>query len=90
VDRGTKGKDTVPSIAKEGDNITIAGNDIDMVTGKSFADQVAPYTKMVEQANNIISNINRKGSKATQEVQEREANKIKERALSMMKLITDR
>ena len=90
VDRGTKGKDTVPSVAKEGDNITIAGNDIDITTGKSFADQVAPYTKMVEQANNIISNINRKGSKATQEVQEREANKIKERALSMMKPITDR
>lgn len=90
VDKGTKRVDNQASIAQEGDNIIIAGNDTDWETGESFANLVAPYTKMVEHANNIIDNINKKGSPATQELQKSQAEKMKLYALNKMKPITDR
>lgn len=90
VDKGTKRVDNQASIAQEGDNIVIAGNDTDWETGESFANLVAPYTRMVEHANNIIDNINKKGSPATQELQKSQAEKMKLYALNKMKPITDR
>lgn len=90
INKGTKRVDNQASIAQEGDNIIIAGNDRDWETGESFANLVAPYTKMVEHANNIIDNINKKGSPATQELQKSQAEKMKLYALNKMKPITDR
>jgi len=47
VNKGVKGKDTQPAIASPGDDLVIAGNNIDFTNGISFADQAAPYTKML-------------------------------------------
>lgn len=68
--------------------LTSSGTDLKI--GESFANLVAPYTKMVEHANNIIDNINKKGSPATQELQKSQAEKMKLYALNKMKPITDR
>lgn len=45
IDRGKKRVDNQYLGVKEGDDNYIAGNDIDWQTGKSFADEVAPYSK---------------------------------------------
>ena len=56
VDKGTKGVDNQPSSVTPGDSNAIAGNLIDPMTNKSYADQAAPYTKIVEKMNDILEN----------------------------------
>lgn len=91
VDEGKKRVDNIGSIAQDGDRITIAGNDKDWLTGNTFANLVAPYTKMVETANRIIEGGEVKNqSKATKQKQIEEAMKLRNYALGQMKPITDR
>lgn len=91
VDEGKKRVDNIGSVAQDGDRITIAGNDKDWLTGNTFANLVAPYTKMVETANRIIEGGEVKNqSKATKQKQIEEAMKLRNYALGQMKPITDR
>ena len=91
VNEGKKRVDNIGSLAQDGDPITIAGNDKDWLTGNTFANLVAPYTKMVESANRIIEGGEVKNqSKATKQKQIEEAMKLRNYALSQMKPITDR
>lgn len=91
VDEGKKRVDNIGSIAQDGDRITIAGNDKDWLTGNTFANLVAPYTKIVETANRIIEGGEVKNqSKATKQKQIEEAMKLRNYALGQMKPITDR
>lgn len=91
VDEGKRRVDNIGSIAQDGDRITIAGNDKDWLTGNTFANLVAPYTKMVETANRIIEGGEVKNqSKATKQKQVEEAMKLRNYALGQMKPITDR
>lgn len=86
ITQGTKGVDNQPSVAQDGDNITIFGNKKDPVTGKSFADLVAPLTVELERLNNIKST----GNKQTQAVQQREIDKAKQPILEEMRKIANR
>ena len=82
MDEGKKRVDNIGSIAQDGDRITIAGNDKDWLTGNTFANLVAPYTKMVETANRIIEGGEVKNqSKATKQKQIEEAMKLRNYAL---------
>lgn len=91
VTKGTKRIDNIPSNAKEGDNITIAGNDIDMQTGYSFADETKPYTEQVERINKIEDQIkNSKASDKTKQINLHNANLEKQKYLQQMKQFTDR
>lgn len=91
VTKGTKRVDNIPSNAKEGDNITIAGNDIDMQTGQSFADETKPYTEQVERINKIEDQIkNSKASDKTKQINLYNANFEKQKYLQQMKQFTDR
>lgn len=91
VTKGTKRVDNIPSNAKEGDNITIAGNDIDMQTGQSFADETKPYTEQVERINKIEDQIkNSKASDKTKQINLHNANLEKQKYLQQMKQFTDR
>lgn len=91
VTKGTKRVDNIPSNAKEGDNITIAGNDIDMQTGQSFADETKPYTEQVERINKIEDQIkNSKASDKTKQINLYNANVEKQKYLQQMKQFTDR
>lgn len=82
VTEGTVGDDTIGSLAADGDERTIAGNDTDWLTGNTFAKLVAPYTKMVEAANRIIEGGKVKNqSRSTKEKQIEEAMKLRSFAL---------
>lgn len=91
VDKGTKRVDDQPSVAQDGDRIVIAGNDTDMTTGESFADQVAPFTKQLQALNKTIQKIqNGKGDEKTKQFNLQQANTVKDNLLQQMKKITDR
>lgn len=91
VDKGKRRVDNQPSIAAPGDNIVIAGNDIDITNGRSFADQAAPYTQMIEQLQAKEDKINRAGgSNNTRSLNLNILNAAKQEAFSKLKPITDR
>lgn len=91
VKEGKVGVDNVPSSAKEGDNITIAGNDIDWNTGGTFAREVAPHTAVIEEINKkerAIQNSN--ASQKTKEINMFNLRKAKQPHLMAAKQFTDR
>lgn len=91
VKEGKVGVDNVPSSAKEGDNITIAGNDIDWNTGDTFAREVAPHTAVIEEINKkerAIQNSN--ASQKTKEINMFNLRKAKQPHLMAAKQFTDR
>lgn len=91
VKEGTVGVDNQPSSAKEGDNITIAGNDVDWSTGNTFAKEVAPYANEIEKINKKeIAVQNSKASDKTKEINMFNLRKAKEPYLIAAKQYTDR
>lgn len=91
VNKGKRRVDNQPSIAAPGDNIVIAGNDIDMTNGISFADQAAPYSQMLQALNNKEAMINNsKMSDKTKELTMKQLNIAKNKLFSQLKPITDR
>lgn len=88
VTTGKKRVDDQPSVAQNGDNITIFGNKIDPMTGISFADLVAPLTMQMQRLNKISSKIS--GDSNTRKVQEREIQKAKAPILNQMRGIAER
>lgn len=92
VTKGQYGKDTEKSSVKDGDQNIIAGNDLDILTGKTFAEQLAPHTALIERINKGDKQRQSDGhmsslSKITQQVSDREKQKY---MTSFMKPITDR
>lgn len=92
VTKGQYGKDTEKSSVKDGDQNVIAGNDLDILTGKTFAEQLAPHTALIEKINKGDKQRQSDGhmsslSKITQQVSDREKQKY---MTSFMKPITDR
>lgn len=91
VDKGKKRVDNQPSIAAPGDNIVIAGNDIDITNGMSFANQAAPFSKTLQKLDEKEALIKSgKGSSNTKELNMRQLNIAKNKLLSELKSITDR
>lgn len=91
VKQGKVGVDSVPSSAKEGDTITIAGNDIDWKTGNTFAKEVEPYARVIEKINKKERAIqNSKASDKTMEINMFNLRKAKEPYLAAAKQLTDR
>lgn len=90
VNKGVKGKDTQPAIASPGDDLVIAGNNIDFTNGISFADQAAPYTKMLQDLDNKEAVINSKTSGKTKEINMKQLNSAKNKLFNELKNITDR
>lgn len=91
INEGKERKDNQPTIAKDGDNIAIAGNDIDMTNGMKFSDQVAPLSIQFEKLKSIEEKINKsKGSKATKELNLRQLKAAQQPLLDEAKNITDR
>lgn len=92
VTKGQVGDDNQPSSVQTNDPNVIAGNDIDLLTGKTFASQMAPYTKILERINKGDKLREKNGklsslSKATQEISDREKEKFMN---TYMKPISDR
>lgn len=88
IDKGTKRVDNQPSIAKDGDQIVIAGNKVDPTNGLSYAEQAAPITKNIEKLNKIIDNTDPNTNTGRLQIQQAEL--AKEIAFRDMKQITDR
>lgn len=83
VTKGVKGVDNQPSSVKPGDDNVILGNDVDWTNGLKFLDQAAPYTARLQEINNMANRSNKYDrlsslSKQTQNVQEREINRVKQ------------
>lgn len=91
VDKGVKRADDQFTSAKEGDHIYIAGNDVDITNGISFADQAAKPAQEVEKTNKLINRIqNSGGDNKTKELNLKQANLYKERLLQKGKEIMNR
>lgn len=91
VDKGVKRADDQFTSAENGDHIYIAGNDIDMTNGISFADQAAKPAQEVEKTNKLINEIqNGGGDDKTKELNLRQANLYKEQLLQKGKEIMNR
>lgn len=91
VDKGVKRADDQFTSAENGDHIYIAGNDIDMTNGISFADQAAKPAQEVEKTNKLINEIqNGRGDDKTKELNLRQANLYKEQLLQKGKEIMNR
>lgn len=91
VDKGVKRADDQFTSAENGDHIYIAGNDIDMTNGISFADQAAKPAQEVEKTNKLINEIqNGGGSDKTKELNLKQANLYKEQLLQKGKEIMNR
>lgn len=90
VKQGKVGVDNQPSSAKEGDTITIAGNDINWNTGNTFAKEVAPYTKVIEEINKKEEAVqNSSASQKTKEINMLNLRRAKEPYLAAAKRLTD-
>ena len=91
VDKGVKRADDQFTSAENGDHIYIAGNDIDITNGISFADQAAKPAQEVEKTNKLINEIqNGKGDDKTKELNLKQANLYKEQLLQKGKEIMNR
>lgn len=91
VDKGVKRADDQFTSAENGDHIYIAGNDIDMTNGISFADQAAKPAQEVEKTNKLINEIqNGRGNDKTKELNLKQANLYKEQLLQKGKEIMNR
>lgn len=91
VDKGVKRADDQFTSAENGDHIYIAGNDIDMTNGISFADQAAKPAQEVEKTNKLINEIqNGGGNDKTKELNLKQANLYKEQLLQKGKEIMNR
>lgn len=91
VDKGVKRADDQFTSAENGDHIYIAGNDIDMTNGISFADQAAKPAQEVEKTNKLINKIqNGRGNDKTKELNLKQANLYKEQLLQKGKEIMNR
>lgn len=91
VDKGVKRADDQFTSAENGDHIYIAGNDIDITNGISFADQAAKPAQEVEKTNKLINKIqNGKGNDKTKELNLKQANLYKEQLLQKGKEIMNR
>lgn len=90
VKQGKVGVDNQPASAKEGDSITIAGNDKNWITGNTFAKEVAPYTEVIEQINkkeDAVKNSN--ASQKTKEINMLNLMRAKMPYLAAAKKLTD-
>lgn len=91
VDKGVKRADDQFTSAENGDHIYIAGNDIDITNGISFADQAAKPAQEVEKTNKLINEIqNGGGNDKTKELNLKQANLYKEQLLQKGKEIMNR
>lgn len=91
VNKGVKRADDQFTSAENGDHIYIAGNDIDMTNGISFADQAAKPAQEVEKTNKLINEIqNGRGNDKTKELNLKQANLYKEQLLQKGKEIMNR
>lgn len=91
VNKGVKRADDQFTSAENGDHIYIAGNDIDITNGISFADQAAKPAQEVEKTNKLINEIqNGKGDDKTKELNLKQANLYKEQLLQKGKEIMNR
>lgn len=91
VDKGVKRADDQFTSAENGDHIYIAGNDIDIINGISFADQAAKPAQEVEKTNKLINEIqNGRGDDKTKELNLKQANLYKEQLLQKGKEIMNR
>ena len=90
VKEGKVGVDNQPSSAKEGDTVTIVGNDVNWKTGNTFAREVAPYALMIEGLNKTERAIqNSKASQKTKEINMLNLKRAKEPYLNAAKQLTD-
>ena len=91
VDKGVKRADDQFTSAENGDHIYIAGNDIDITNGISFADQAAKPAQEVEKTNKLINEIqNGRGNDKTKQLNLKQANLYKEQLLQKGKEIMNR
>ena len=91
VDKGKVGVDNQPSSVQENDDNVIAGNDVDWSNGMTFANQIAPMAKIIEDVNKAETRREKNAnfsslSKATQAVTDQEKQKV----LAQMQEITNR
>ncbi|QOR57628.1 hypothetical protein [uncultured phage cr130_1] len=91
VSKGVKRADDLFTSAQNGDHIYIAGNDIDLTNGISFADLAAKPAQEVEKTNKLIDKILRgNGSDKTKELNLTQANLYKLQLLKEGKEIMNR
>lgn len=91
VSKGVKRADDQFTSAQNGDHISIAGNDIDLTNGISFADQAAKPAQEVEKTNKLIDKIQRgNGNDKTKELNLAQANLYKQQLLKEGKEIMNR
>lgn len=91
VSKGVKRADDQFTSAQNGDHISIAGNDIDLTNGISFADQAAKPAQEVEKTNKLIDKIWRSnGNEKTKELNLAQANLYKQQLLKEGKEIMNR
>lgn len=91
VSKGVKRADDQFTSAQNGDHISIAGNDIDLTNGISFADQAAKPAQEVEKTNKLIDKIHRSnGNEKTKELNLAQANLYKQQLLKEGKEIMNR
>lgn len=91
VSKGIKRADDQFTSAQNGDHISIAGNDIDLTNGISFADQAAKPAQEVEKTNKLIDKIHRSNSnEKTKELNLAQANLYKQQLLKEGKEIMNR
>lgn len=91
VNKGVKRADDQFTSAENGDHIYIAGNDIDITNGISFADQAAKPAQEVEKTNKLINEIqNGRGNDKTKQLNLKQANLYKEQLLQKGKEIMNR
>lgn len=95
VEKGTIGVDNQKSSVQENDDNVILGNDVDWSTGRTFAEQAAPYTQKVKYitdgAKKILQHENKSSlSKRTQELYNKLTQESYQDAMGNLKQLADK
>ena len=95
VEKGTVGVDNQKSSVQESDDNVILGNDVDWSTGRTFAEQAAPYTQKVKYitdgAKKILQHENKSSlSKRTQELYDKLTQEDYQNAMGNLKQLADK
>lgn len=95
VTKGKLGVDNQPSSVKEEDSNVILGNDLDLNTGRTFAEQGRPYAEKLHQINKSEKIVGKYGkhsslSEATKELYNKQISSTKQQLLNNLNDISER
>lgn len=95
ITKGKIGVDNQKSSVSENDDNVILGNDMDFITGKTFAEQGRPYADRLHFINQSEKKVGRYGklsslSKSTQDLYNKQIGSTKQQLLDGLKDISDR